>query len=169
MAQQTNLLPAVGELELAIKALKPALTRLVKATKGLDPKRVPVGRLADLLYDLRSVGRCFNSITAPFDDVVGPAIKAIEEHFIDSLAVGESSGVQGLAARVQITTSAVPVVEDWDKFYKHIRKTEEFDLLNRAVNREAVKERWEQKKRIPGVGTFNAKKVSCTKLNGKGK
>lgn len=73
-----------------------------------------------------------------------------------------------MRSRVQITENSVPVVADWTKFYAHIKKTGSFELLNRAVNRESVKERWELKKQVPGVTAFHAKKVSCTVLRGKG-
>jgi hypothetical protein len=77
--------------------------------------------------------------------------------------------VQGQAARVQVTDSAVPTVEaeGWPKLYAYIKRTGSFDLLNRAVNRSAVTERWDNKKQVPGVTVFHVKKVSCTKLGGK--
>ena len=57
-----------------------------------------------------------------------------------------------------------PVVQDWDKFYANLKKKGEFDLLNRALNKRAVKERWEDGKTVPGVGTFKVTTVSVTKL-----
>ncbi len=59
------------------------------------------------------------------------------------------------------------MVKDWDAFYKYVARTKSFDLLNRAVNREAARERWDARKQVPGMDKFHAKKVSCTKLNGK--
>ena len=95
-----------------------------------------------------------------------PAVKLIEEHFINQLPVGESSGVQGYAARVQITSSPIPQVraEDWEKFFKYVAKTGQWELLTHNLSREAVRERWDAKKQVKFVTTFNAKKVSCTKL-----
>lgn len=154
------------EVMAAIKALSPAVTRL-KKTLALDPRRVKVGLLTDHLYDLRQTKSLLSTVTSAFDDVVGPAIKLIEEHFIATLEVGESSGVQGMRSRVQVTDTTIPQVADWDKFYGHIKKTGNFELLNRAVNRKAVQERWDEKKRVPGVTAFHAKNVSCTKLGGK--
>ena len=122
-----------------------------------------------MLYDLKQVKAQLNAATAAFSDVVDPAVKLLEEHFVESLKIGEASGVQGSNARVQITESVIPVVEanGWKTFYAYIKKTGAFELLNRAPNREAIKERWEQKKAIPGVSKFHAKRVSCTKLGGK--
>jgi hypothetical protein len=158
-----------AELRAALKALTPASKRLAKALGMLDPSRLQFGAAADLLYELRGLGKQLGALSAPFDDVLGPAIKALEEHFVNSLKVGEASGVQGFAARVQVTDNPVPVVKNWAKFYEHIRKTKSFELLNRAVNRAAVKERWDMKKQVPGVDVFHAKNVSCTKLSGKSK
>lgn len=156
------------ELTAAQKALSPAVKRLTKMLSKFAAGDLPVGALADTLYDLKQLGKLLNTLTAPFDDLVLPSVKQAEEHFVQTLAVGEASGVQGHKSRVQVTDSVVPVVEDWTKFYAHIKKTNEFELLNRAVNRAAVTERWEAKRQVPGVGKFHAKKVSCTKLGGKG-
>lgn len=157
-----------AEVQAAIKVITPAVKKLKKNLNGtLDPEKLPIGMVVDLLYEIRGLKKLVNTITSPFDDIVQPAEKALEEHFINTLAVGESSGVQGQMARVQITESIIPVVEDWEKFYKHIAKTKSFELLNRAVNRTAVQERWDDRKQVPGVGSFHAKKVSCTKLGGK--
>lgn len=160
-------LDVAAEVAVASKALKPALARLSKALPKLTPEDYPIGALADMLYDLRQLTKTLNSITAPFDDVVGPAIKAAEDYFVLKLAVGESSGVQGKKSRVQITDSVIPTVDDWEKFYAYIARTKSFELLNRAPNRTAIVERWDAKKQVPGVGKFVAKRVSCTKLSGK--
>lgn len=163
----TPSLDIMQEVTAATKATAPALKRLTKALSELDPKSLPVGALSDLLYDLRQLPRQLGTITAPFDDILGPATRLVEDHFVATLDATESTGVQGLKSRVQITTSIIPQVNDWPKFYEHIRKTKSFELLNRAVNRSAVTERWDQKKQVPGVTGFHAKKVSCTKLSGK--
>jgi hypothetical protein len=155
------------EVTAASKALSPAVKRLTKILAGFDADSIPYGALADSLYDLKQLSKILNSITVPFDDLLLPSVKATEEHFVQKLAVGESSGVQGLKSRVQVTESIIPVVKDWEKFYAHIKKKGEFELLNRAVNRAAVQERWDAKKQVPGVDKFHAKKVSVTKLSGK--
>jgi len=162
-------LPSVDvarEAQAAAKALAPALARLRKAA-AVDLGKVPQGALADWLYDLRQAKATLSTVTAAFDDVLPPVIKAVDDHFIETLKVGEASGVQGMRSRVQVTDTPIPQVSDWPKFYAHIKKTGNFELLNRAVNRVAVTERWDQKRAVPGVAAFHAKRVSCTKLNGK--
>lgn len=162
------MLELTAEVSAAAKALAPAVKRLEKALKRLTPKGLPIGALSDMLYDLRAISKLPQSLSAPFDDLLEPAIKQVEEHFIQTLAVGESSGVQGKRSRTQISELSIPTVKDWKKFYAHIRKTGEFELMNKAVNRAAVHERWDNKRQVPGVEPYRAKKVSCTKLSGKG-
>jgi len=157
----------LAEYQAAAKALAPAVKRLEKALKNLDPSKIPIGAVSDTLYALRAAAKLPKLLNDPFEDIFVPAIKALEDYFIETLKVGESSGVQGHLSRVQVTDSTVPVVSDWPKFYAYIKKNSAFELLNRAVNKAAVSERWEQKKQIPGVSAFKAKKVSCTKLGGK--
>jgi hypothetical protein len=168
--KKLNELTVAVELQAAQKAMAPAVKRLARALATVAPDRLkslPVGALADTLYDLRGLNKQLSVLLAPFTDLTEPAIKAIEEFFVDSLRVGEASGVQGMRSRVQVTESVIPVAEDWAKFYKYLKRTGEFELLNRAINRPAVAERWDAKKQVPGVGKFVAKKVSCTKLGGK--
>ena len=167
MASRIPVTDVLTELTAATKALAPAIKRLTKTLGSLDPAKLPAGAVADTLYDLRQTSKLLKGIITPFDDVIDPAVKTLEEHFIQTLSVDESTGVQGQKSRVQVTASVIPVVEDWSKFYAHIKKTGGFELLNRAVNRAAVTERWDAKKQVPGVGKFTAKKVSCTKLGGK--
>ena len=158
----------VKEVAAAAKALAPAAKRLNTALAKLDPKKLPQGAVADLLYDLTQNSKLLGSVTAAFDDVLPPVVKRLQDYFIDTLKAGESSGVQGMKSRVQVTDKPVPQVaaEDWPVFYAYIRKNNAFELLNRAPNAAAIKERLDNKKQVPGVTIFHAKKVSCTKLSG---
>lgn len=156
-----------AEIAAATKVLSPAVKRLTKALAKFDPKCMPVGALADLLYELRQVAKLPVALADPFNDVLAPTIKLIEEYFIQTLMVGESSGVQGKRSRVQITDPVIPVADDWSKIYAYIVKKKAFELLNRALNKAAIQERWDAKQQIPGIKPFRIKKVSCTKLGGK--
>jgi hypothetical protein len=156
-----------SELAAASKILAPAVKRLTKALRALQPKDLPMGALADTLYDLRQLSKLLNNLSAPFEDVLAPATKEVEDYFIATLPVGEATGIQGHKSRVQVTESVIPVVNNWPKFYAYIKRHNAFELLGRAVKKEAVQERWSAKKEVPGVGRFRNKKVSCTKLSGK--
>jgi hypothetical protein len=130
--------------------------------KRFKAAKTPAAR-ADLLYslsngELKELRQAFKEM----DDFVGQ----LEAWFIQELA-NDQTGVAGRLGRVEIKRKEIATVEDWSKFYEHIRKKKEFDLLNRAVNQKAVKERWEQAKDIPGVGRFVKKSVSITAVKGK--
>lgn len=89
---------------------------------------------------------------------------AIKEHLINTLPKSDASGVAGKLARVTVVTRQVPQVKDWDLFYKHVKKSGDFDLLQRRLTDSAIKERWEAGKEIPGVEHFNAVSVSINKV-----
>ena len=102
--------------------------------------------------------------------------KGIKDHIINNVPKGDAGAV-GKKFQGVVYTDIVYTVEDWAKFYAHIKKTGEFDLLNRAINQAAVKERIEAQTRPagkkgenwspklpPGIGTFNAVKLSVTKV-----
>ena len=157
------------ELKAAITALAPAAKRLATALGKLDPAKLPGGAASDLLYDLRQVVKQVGGVTSALDEVVKPAVAMLEEHFVQTLAADESSGLQGTRSRTQVTDNPVPVIkpEDWNKFYAYVAKTKQWELLQHKVNTEAVRDRWNEKRQVKFVGVFHVKKVSCTKLGGK--
>ena len=83
---------------------------------------------------------------------------------IDNLPVSDASGVAGLTARAQILPCSTPQVKDWDEFYRYLAKKKTFGLLQKRLSAAAIEELWEDGKVVPGVGTFNYKKVSLTKI-----
>lgn len=87
----------------------------------------------------------------------------LEEKLINDLPASDAEGVVGKTVRATVVTRRIPVLEDWSALTKYVKKTGDFDLLRRQVSTEAVEERWEAKKQVPGVGVFNKKKVSLTK------
>jgi len=91
-------------------------------------------------------------------------IALLERWFIQELPESDATGVAGKIARIQVKRKERAVPEDWDKLYTHIKKKGEFELLNRALNAKAVRERWEAGIQIPGVGKFVYKDVSVTKV-----
>jgi hypothetical protein len=151
----------------AAELLSPVAKALKKELDAVDIATLAPGVAADLMYTLREASSTPANALASFKDVFDPIDKLLTEHFINTLAAGESTGVQGVLSRVQVNTSVVPVVNDWATFYEFIRKNKAFDLLNRAPNTKSIRERWDDKKQVPGVGTFVSKKVSVTKLKGK--
>jgi len=115
---------------------------------------------ADLLFavynkELKEARRAFTAI----EDFT----KKLKAWFLQELQ-GDLQGVTGKMGRVEVKTFAEPQVEDWDKFYAHIKKKGEFDLLSRALGKKAIEERWEHGKEVPGIGHYEGKKISLTKV-----
>lgn len=90
--------------------------------------------------------------------------RVLEDFLIENVSKEDATGVVGKRAKAMIHTKTVATVEDWPKFYKHILKTKDFSFLNKAVNQAAVKERWENKKVVPGTVPFHKVSVSLTKV-----
>lgn len=137
---------------------EPLQARQGKSVPFKMPKEF--GAIADLLYTTRKDRLEFQHRA----DALKVHETAMKDYLINNLSKKDSTGAAGKVARAQIVTETQPIVEDWDGFYKYIARTKSFDLLNRAVNRKAVGARWDAGKEIPGVGRFDAIKVSVTKV-----
>lgn len=119
-----------------------------------------MGACADRLFELREK-RLEEQKKV---DAIEAEEKAIKEHIIQNLPKSEASGVAGKVARVTVITKQVPQVKDWDVFYKHVKKTGEFELLQRRLTDTAIRERWDAGKQVPGVESFNAVTLSINKV-----
>lgn len=116
-------------------------------------------KCADLLYDIRESRYM---LQREVDKFAGQE-KLLSDTIIAKLPADDASGITGAVAHAEVTEKVVPVVEDWDAFYKHVKKTGEFELMQRRLGETAIKERWDAGKAIPGVGRMRVKKVSVTK------
>ncbi len=96
-------------------------------------------------------------------DVLKAEESALKEYIINTLPKSEASGVAGKVARVTVVKKVVPQIDDWDKFYKHVKKTGHFDLMQRRLSAGAIAERWDAGKEVPGVDHFNTVTVSIKK------
>ena len=136
---------------------------MAEATTAPKPKfKMPkaLGACADRLFTVRQQRLEVQKQV----DLLQSEESAIKEHIINTLPKSEASGVAGKLARVTVVTKQVPQVKDWDAFYKHVKKSGDFDLLQRRLTDSAIKERWEAGKEIPGVEHFNAVSVSINKV-----
>ncbi len=119
-----------------------------------------MGSCADRLYELRQKRLEMQKEV----DAVAAEETALKNYIIETLPKSEASGVAGKLARVTVVTKTIPQVKDWDAFYKYVKKTGQFDLMQRRITDSAIKERWEAGKEIPGVEHFNAVSVSINKV-----
>lgn len=130
--------------------------------KPPKPIKLPrtVAACADRLYACRQEKATAQKAV----DALAREEAALKEHLINTLPKGEASGTMGRIAKAHVYTKDVPQVKDWPKLYAYIVKTKSWDLLQRRLAEGAVAERWEAKKKVPGVELFRAVTVSCTKL-----
>jgi len=122
------------------------------------PKRL--GTCADKLYEFKQERLAAQKIV----DEMKKRENAIIEHVIATLPKSDASGVSGKVARVMVTTKEVPTIKDFKKLQAHIKRTGNFDLLQRRLNAAAVNERWDVNKNVPGVEAFTKVGVSLTKV-----
>lgn len=163
-AQITDTLLAELAPESIRKLLK--IKALPKKRKDDDQEYVieltPAAR-ADLLFTLTATE--WKELKKAFD-AMDTFLGKLEAWFVQEFRDSQT-GVTGKVGRVEVKSKEIASVEDWEKFYANIKKKGEFDLLNKAVNQKAVKERWEQGKEVPGVGKFVKKVISLTAVKGK--
>lgn len=119
-----------------------------------------MGLCADKLYELRQARLTQQKIV----DALEAEEKALKEHIINTLPKSETSGVAGKVARVTVVSKDVPQVKDWDLFYKHVKKTGEFELMQRRLSDSAINERWDSGKKVPGVEAFKVTSISLNKV-----
>lgn len=89
--------------------------------------------------------------------------KDLAEDLMATIPKNELNGGMGKRAVASITTTVVGQVQDWNQVYKFIKRTNGFDLLNRAFNNKAYRERLDDNKTVPGVKTAKVHKLSLRK------
>jgi len=84
---------------------------------------------------------------------------------IDRLPLSKADGVTGRLVQVTIEKKQRVEVQDWDKFYAYIKRNNAFDLLNRAVNAKAAKDRFEHSRThaVPGLELVDYKALSYSR------
>lgn len=130
-------------------------------------KKIPVpktlGACADRLWTIEHVELPrLKQQLEPKIDALEAEYKAIEAHLVENLPKSEAGGITGKLGRATVVSKTVPVVKPgtgWDQLYKHIKRTGDFDLLQKRLAATAVVARWDDKKVVPGVGRFNAVRV----------
>lgn len=136
----------------------------VRMNKKTGEFILPLGAAerADLLYNTRELRLSVQRRLEKLETLENE----LKEYFVNTLPKSNSKGISGMTANVTIKPKPIPQVADWDKFYSYVRKNNAFELLQRRLSEDAVKERLEEagKRGLPGVVIFNAQKVSCVKL-----
>lgn len=139
------------------------LTKLLAAAEtGNVLKPEQIGFLVDQ-FKIAEADRLVADKAAEAKKVLETKIKLT---IIGQMKTGGVGAIGGAAFKAEYTTEDQPTVKDWTKFYAHVHKTKNWDLLERRVGKAAVKLRWEDGKEVPGVDRFPVDKLSITKLKG---
>ncbi len=130
-------------------------------SKEVPKFKVPktLGECADRLFSIDLLKSKANRVA----DLLDEERIVIENHLKLALPKIKGDGVSGKKGKVRVYKKDVPQAFDWAALEKHIKKTGEFDLLQRRLSGGAVVARWEKKKKIPGVKPFQVVVVSVTK------
>lgn len=132
---------------------------------------IKLGTKIDKLYKLKQeIGEAKKVLekSTPYKKLVrlNERFKEQEEELMNTIPTQELDGGIGKLAKAKINRTTVGTVDDWNQLYKFIKRTNGFDLLNRAFNNKAYRERLEAGKKVPGVKKMTVKKLSLTKVPG---
>jgi hypothetical protein len=142
-------------------------TRKKKTAKGKPKEVAPVtypktlGACVDGYYRLRET----RIAKAREVEALRSREAAYVDHVLKTFSKDDLQGARGRIASASRFLRVVPTVEDWNKLYRHIKRTGDFDLLHRRVSDVAARARWDEKKVIPGVGQFTVVSLSVTRIN----
>jgi hypothetical protein len=71
-----------------------------------------------------------------------------------------STKVSSTLGTAIISETQQPSVKDWDAFYKHIKDSDAFHLLQRRAAAAAFRELWDIGQVVPGVESFTQRTIN---------
>lgn len=87
----------------------------------------------------------------------------LKEEIIRELQAAKVTSIGGNIARVTIQEKIKPIAQNWELVYAYIKEHNAFDLMQRRLTEAAVKGRWEDGIKIPGVDSFTVFDLSVAK------
>jgi hypothetical protein len=134
------------------------MTSATATATAVAHKLVPlaIGPAIDRLAELREQKR---KLEAQVSDVE-TEFKVLEEQLMAKLEAEGTTKGAGRNATASISSSVVGNVTDWDKFNAYVKKTGFFHLFQRRLSDAAVRELFEQGKKIPGCDPFTKKRLN---------
>lgn len=135
--------------------------RTAAATQESIPERVaerlgPIGPTIDKLHALRESKRKLEAEIK----VIETAYSALEEKLIAKLDSEGTERANGKLASASISSLVVGNVTDWPKFEAFVKKTGSLHLFQRRLSDAAVRELFEQGKKIPGCEPFTKRRLN---------
>lgn len=126
------------------------------ATKPAATKSVAIGPTIDKLNVLREGKR---ELEAKIK-VIETEYAALEAQLMEKFESEGTDKGTGKTASASISTSVVGNVTDWEKFNAYVKKTGFFHLFQRRLSDTAVRELFEQGKKIPGCEPFTKRRLN---------
>jgi len=121
--------------------------------KLIKPKKNGYARLANAIDEFLTLDEQSKELAAIAKEAKQYRDQA-EEHLLQNFTKDELSQVRKGDKLIYLKRDEVANVNDWDALYKYIARTKSYDLLQRRVSITAVRERWADKKQVPGVESF---------------
>lgn len=90
------------------------------------------------------------------------AVETLREEMIQEMNVAGTESYKSDLGSISKSTTTVPVVNDWEKFYDYIHKNDAFELLQRRASTQAWRDRVEDGEEIPGVSSFSKETLRIT-------
>lgn len=142
---------------------------MAQEAKARAPLRFPkkLGACIDLAYTLRAERLEYQREVEEELARLKAAEKAINDHIINTFNKSEIEGARGEICSASIGKAVYPKVVDWDKVYLYIKKTGEFDIMERRMAKAAFRERYEAGVMIPGTEVYEEISLSLTKVGSK--
>ena len=119
-----------------------------------------MGELADEWWTLRASRLAIEKEVARIREQESRAKSAL----LQSLTENKVTSVGGQKVRVTLVVKDKPCVNDWEEVYSYIRETGSFDILQRRIGERAVKDRWDDGVKIPGIESYPIDEISYSKM-----
>ena len=119
-----------------------------------------MGELADEWWTLRASRLAIEKEVARIREQESRAKSAL----LQSLTENKVTSVGGQKVRVTHVVKDKPSVNDWEEVYSYIRETGSFDIFQRRIGERAVKDRWDDGVKIPGIESYPIDEISYSKM-----
>ena len=118
-----------------------------------------LGSMIDELYALKLEAAEYESKAKKIKEIM----EGLKNQIILGLDAQETTIGAGGTAKVSITMTEIPKVDDWSDFYDYINENQAYHLLQRRPATTACREMLDSGETIPGMSIFNKRDISLRK------
>lgn len=111
---------------------------------------MPIGKAIDEIAALQKKRDELAAKVAAAEKIINEK----KETLLKRVKKSELNGARGKIGAAFVKDEDIPTIEDFAKVWAYARKNNASDLFQRRLGLEAVRARWEEGKKIPGVGIF---------------